>query len=61
MENKCDIVLLSYESPDLLKECVRSVLDHTRVKSRLIIVDNNSRSPEVKKYIEAVDGNETVE
>ncbi|MGB3082256.1 MAG: glycosyltransferase family 2 protein [Candidatus Omnitrophota bacterium] len=61
MENKCDIVLLSYESPDLLKKCVRSVLDHTRVKSRLIIVDNNSRSPEVKKYIEAVDGNETVE
>ncbi|MGB2878872.1 MAG: glycosyltransferase family 2 protein [Candidatus Omnitrophota bacterium] len=56
----CDIILLSYESPGLLEKCVRSVLDHTRVRSRLIIVDNASRDPEVARYIGGISGNETV-
>ncbi|MFQ5952592.1 MAG: glycosyltransferase family 2 protein [Candidatus Omnitrophota bacterium] len=58
---ECDIILLSYESPELLKKCVQSVLDHTRVKSRLIIVDNASRDPEVADYLKSLRGNETIE
>lgn len=57
---KCDIILLSYESPDLLKRCVESVLESTRVPSRLIIVDNASRDPSVAEYINSVQGNDTV-
>ena len=57
---KVDIILLSYESPDLLKKCVQSVLDHTRIRTRLIIVDNASQDTEVARFINAVSGNETV-
>ena len=60
MEQICDIILLSYESPDLLKKCVESVLDRTRVPSRLIIVDNASRDPEVRRYLEGVSGRGSV-
>lgn len=56
----CDIILLSYESPELLKKCVESVLDSTRVPSRLIIVDNASRDPEVRRYLEGVHGRGSV-
>ena len=56
MKPECDIVLLSYESPKLLKECVESVLERTRVPSRLIIVDNASRDPRVKTYLHQLHG-----
>jgi GT2 family glycosyltransferase len=61
MARECDIILLSYESPDLLKKCVESVLEHTRVSSRLIIVDNASGDPKVASYLQEVHGNEIVE
>ena len=61
MESECDIILLSYENPDLLKKCVNSVLEHTRARSTLIIVDNGSRDPEVKRYLDKVHGNEVVD
>jgi len=61
MKHECDIVLLSYESPDLLKKCVESVLENTLVPSRLIIVDNNSTSPEVREYLDNVSGKWDVE
>lgn len=61
MNYVCDIILLSYESPGLLKKCVESVLDHTRTPSRLIIVDNASKDPEVKRYLEDVKGRGSVE
>ncbi len=61
MENECDIILLSYENPDLLKKCVMSVLERTRTRSTLIIVDNGSRDPEVKKYLDKVHGNDIVD
>ncbi len=60
MKPECDIILLSYESPDLLKKCVQSVLEHTRVPARLIIVDNGSRDPEVARYLHALRGSGTV-
>jgi GT2 family glycosyltransferase len=49
-------VLLSYENPELLKKCVQSVMDHTRVSARLIIVDNASKDPEVAKYLNDLKG-----
>ena len=60
MNSKCDIVLLSYENPDLLKRCVESILEFTRIRSRLIIVDNASKDPAVAEYITGIHGNETV-
>ena len=60
MKHECDIILLSYESPDLLKRCVRSVMEHTRIHARLIIVDNASRDPDVGKFIHSLEGNEKV-
>jgi len=60
MKNRCDIILLSYENPDLLKKCVESVLDHTKTNSTLIIVDNSSRDPEVRRYLSSLKGNHTV-
>ncbi|MFH1877538.1 MAG: glycosyltransferase family 2 protein [Candidatus Omnitrophota bacterium] len=56
MKTECDIILLSYESPELLKKCVRSVIENTKVRSRLIIVDNGSRDPEVRKFLNSVSG-----
>ncbi|MCK5450484.1 MAG: glycosyltransferase family 2 protein [Candidatus Omnitrophica bacterium] len=54
MNTKCDIILLSYENPDLLKKCVKSVLTNTVVSSRLIIVDNASKDKEVRPYLESL-------
>ncbi|HNX90331.1 MAG TPA: glycosyltransferase [Candidatus Omnitrophota bacterium] len=59
-DKTCDIVLLSYENPDLLEKCVVSVLHNTDVPSRLIIVDNASRNERVKKYISDLAGNDVV-
>ena len=61
MKVECDIVLLSYESPDLLEKCVRSVLDETNVHSRLIIVDNGSRNKKVASYLNSVHSNDMVD
>ena len=60
MNYDCDIILLSYENPDLLKKCVQSVLDHTKVRSRLIIVDNASKEAAVGTYLHGIHGNSTV-
>lgn len=38
----CDIVLLSWNNPSLLKNCVESVFKNTGLTARLIIVDNAS-------------------
>lgn len=56
MKKAVDIVLLSYENPGLLKECVESVLENTRARATLIIVDNNSKDPEVRRYLSGVHG-----
>jgi GT2 family glycosyltransferase len=56
LKYECDIILLSYESPKLLKKCVESVFEHTRVPARLIIVDNASKDPEVARYLHGLEG-----
>ncbi|MBD3379638.1 MAG: glycosyltransferase [Candidatus Omnitrophica bacterium] len=60
MNYKCDIILLSYENPSLLKKCVESVLNDTEVPARLIIVDNGSRDRKVAEYLQSVKGSKTV-
>ena len=60
MKAECDIILLSYESPELLKRCVESVLEHTTVPSRLIVVDNASGDPEVARYLQGLHGRDNV-
>ncbi|MFA6636037.1 MAG: glycosyltransferase family 2 protein [Candidatus Omnitrophota bacterium] len=57
---ECDIILLSYESPGLLKKCVESVFKYTRVPVRLIIVDNASKDPAVAEYLNAVESSGNV-
>ncbi|MBI4430521.1 MAG: glycosyltransferase family 2 protein [Candidatus Omnitrophica bacterium] len=36
----CDIIVLTLNQPDVLKPCVDSVLKHTKIPSRLIVVNN---------------------
>ncbi len=56
MKYACDIVILSYESPGLLKKCVESVFKNTTIPCRMIIVDNASRDPEVKEFLHQLEG-----
>jgi len=60
LKYECDIILLSYESPGLLKKCVESIFKHTRIPVRLIIVDNASKDPEVARYLHALESTENV-
>ena len=60
MKYECDIILLSYESPGLLKKCVESIFKHTRTTVRLIIVDNASKDPEVARYLHSLESTENV-
>jgi len=60
MKNECDIILLSYESPELLKKCVQSILDHTKIPSRLIVVDNASQDPEVRDFLKDLSGKNNI-
>ncbi|MCK4851801.1 MAG: glycosyltransferase family 2 protein, partial [Candidatus Omnitrophica bacterium] len=61
MKSECDIILLSYERPDLLRACVDSILERTGVRSTLIIVDNGSKDPGVIQYLNGIRGNHTVD
>jgi len=58
---QCDLVLLSWNRPDLLKPCVERILTHTRLPSRLIIVDNASTDLEALQFIDRAQGNDSVE
>lgn len=61
MEIKCDLILLSWNNLAILKKCVASILDYTRVTSRLIIVDNASTERGLKEYLITLKGNKSVE
>ncbi len=47
----CDIVLLTWNRADLLKPCIESILKHTDVPSRVLVVDNASTDPEAIAYL----------
>ncbi|GEM_PF-984592 len=51
----CDIILLSWNNPHLLKNCVESVLKNTDSPARLIIVDNGSDAQTVR-YLQSLKG-----
>lgn len=51
----CDIILLSWNNPHLLKNCVESVLKNTLSPARLIIVDNGSDSQTIR-YLRSLKG-----
>lgn len=61
MEIKCDLVLLSWNNLNLLKDCVSSILNNTNIPSRLIIVDNGSSEKGLREYLKSLEGNEVIE
>ncbi|MDP3787227.1 MAG: glycosyltransferase family 2 protein [Candidatus Omnitrophota bacterium] len=61
MEIKCDLILLSWNNLEILKQCVDSILRYTRITARLIIVDNGSTEPGVADYLSSLKGNNTIE
>ena len=61
MEIKCDLVLLSWNNLEILKQCVDSILRCTRVSCRLIIVDNGSSEAGVTEYLSCLKANGTIQ
>ena len=57
--NRCDIVLLSWNNTHLIKKCVESIFENTRLPCHLIIVDNNSK-PETRDYLKTLESTDTV-
>ena len=49
----CDLVLLSWNHLEETRPCLESLLDTTRVPSRLLIVDNGSE-PDVRAFLSAI-------
>lgn len=56
----CDIVLLTWNRPELLIPCVESILRHTDIPCRLILVDNASTDPKAVEFLENLRGTERV-
>lgn len=50
---RCDLVLLSWNHPECTRPCVESILAHTTVPSRLIIVDQASEE-ETKSFLKSL-------
>lgn len=61
MEIKCDLILLSWNNLEILKQCVDSILRCTRIPACLIIVDNGSTEPDLSDYLSSLKGNDTIE
>lgn len=57
---RCDIIVATWNKLDYIKECVESILRHTDVKSRLIVVDNASEEG-TKDYLRTLKGTGTVD
>ncbi|MBI4335619.1 MAG: glycosyltransferase family 2 protein [Candidatus Omnitrophica bacterium] len=57
---KCDIIVVTWNKLDYIKECAGSILRHTDVRSRLIIVDNAS-DESTRSYLKALEGNGAVD
>ena len=52
----CDLILLSWNRPDLLQPCVERLLRYTTVPSRLLLVDNASTDPATMEYLDQIRG-----
>ena len=55
LKGPVDIVIPVYGGLHVLKPCIESVIKHTRWDYRLIIVDDASPDPEIKKYLKKLD------
>ncbi len=54
-EETCDIIVVSYNTPELLKKCINSIRKYTEFSYKLIIVDNNSDSKTIE-YLKSIEG-----
>ncbi|MDD5136154.1 MAG: glycosyltransferase family 2 protein [Candidatus Omnitrophica bacterium] len=54
-ENSCDIIMPVWNEPDVTRECVDSIVEHTRYPYRLVIIDNASDAP-TKEYLLSLNG-----
>lgn len=61
MEIKCDLILLSWNNLEILRQCVDSILRCAHAPSRLIIVDNGSSETGVREYLSCLKGNDTIQ
>lgn len=59
IETRCDLVLLSWNHLEVTRPCVESILAHTTVPSRLIVIDQNS-DEETKTYLRGLSSTSTV-
>jgi len=55
-----DLIVPNWNRLDLLKHCVESVFKHTRIPSRLIIVDDGSTDQNVHQYLDHISGTQSV-
>ncbi len=61
MEIKCDLILLSWNNTEILRQCVDSILRFARVPCRLIIVDNGSSEAGIREYLASLKGNDAIQ
>lgn len=57
----CDLVLLTWNRRDLLEPCVERILAHTKIPSRLLIIDNASTDADARAYLDQVKSTAQVE
>jgi GT2 family glycosyltransferase/glycosyltransferase involved in cell wall biosynthesis len=51
----CDIIIPVYNAPDEVKDCIKSIFRNTdNVDFRVIIINDCSPDPEVKRYLETI-------
>ncbi len=60
MTKSCDLILLTWEYLKLTKPCIESILKHTHVPTRLIIVDNGSKNEDFMGYLRNLKGNDLI-
>lgn len=52
----CDLVVLTWNNPELVIPCIERLLKHTTLPARLLIVDNGSTDARTLAYVDQVRG-----
>lgn len=60
MLNKVGIVIVNYNTFDILVECIESIIEHVKCEYEIFLVDNNSNADIRKKIIEKYQGNRII-
>jgi GT2 family glycosyltransferase len=58
MDKLFSIVVLSWNRKALLKQTIDNLLEKTKVKNQITVVDNNSDNPELLAYLDTIKGND---